>query len=99
QITLHVSTMPLAGPKVLDPRISRFGTTRPTQKERSQPAVFPLVEGSLRMSENQNKSPAGEYWTKAIDTVTDTWNYFLDRSKILVTSGTITSVQDALKNS
>jgi len=31
QITLHVSTMPLAGPKVLDPRISRFGTTRPTQ--------------------------------------------------------------------
>jgi hypothetical protein len=51
------------------------------------------------MSENQNKSPAGEYWTKAIDTVTDTWNYFRDRSKILATSGTITSVQDALKNS
>jgi hypothetical protein len=51
------------------------------------------------MSENENKSPVGEYWTKAIDTVTDTWNYFRDRSKILATSGTITSVQDALKNS
>ena len=51
------------------------------------------------MSENPNKSPAREYWTKAIDTVTDTWNYFHDRSKILATSGTITSVQDALKNS
>jgi hypothetical protein len=51
------------------------------------------------MSENPNKSPAREYWTKAIDSVTDTWNYFRDRSKILATSGTITSVQDASKSS
>ena len=44
-------------------------------------------------------TPAREYWTKAVDTVTDTWNYFRDRSRILKTSGAAATVQGALRNS
>jgi len=44
-------------------------------------------------------TPAREYWTKAVDTVTDTWNYFCDRSRILKTSGSAATAEGVLKNS
>jgi hypothetical protein len=44
-------------------------------------------------------TPAQEYWTKAVDSITDAWNYFRDRSRILKTSGAAATVQGALKNS
>jgi hypothetical protein len=44
-------------------------------------------------------TPAQEYWTKAVDSITDTWNYVRDRSRILKTFGAAATVQGALKNS
>jgi hypothetical protein len=91
--------MPSAQLKVLEPRNQQIPHWTPDIVRTVAASDISSRGGLLGMSENPNKSPAREYWTKAIDTVTDTWNYFHDRSKILATSGTITSVQDALKNS